>query len=295
MKGRSENRLRGVRILYEDPQIFVIEKAAGVLSQALRNVDENSVEEALGDYVRKGQWKSSRRVYLVHRLDRDTSGVMVVAKTEAVQQWFREHWNEVTTKVYLARVAGALDAERGVFESYLAEDEKFFVRSVRDGHSGKFARTVWRVVEPPAGEPPSTLVEVLLKSGRKHQIRVHFAEAGHPVLGDAKYGPKPPKPPPRAKGAPEARRRRPAPPPPLCLHAWKLSFEHPATHKTLSFEAAPPRWAKQVGRAAPCQPRTGKMPVPPVQTGKRPVPQVVFKQQRPKGRNQEEKRNDKRS
>ena len=158
MKGRSENRLRGVRILYEDPQIFVIEKAAGVLSQALRNVDENSVEEALGDYVRKGQWKSSRRVYLVHRLDRDTSGVMVVAKTESVQQWFREHWNEVTTKVYLARVAGALDAERGVFESYLAEDEKFFVRSVRDGHSGKFARTVWRVVEPPAGEPPSTLV-----------------------------------------------------------------------------------------------------------------------------------------
>ena len=86
------------------------------------------------------------------------------------------------------------------------EDEKFFVRSVRDGRSGKFARTVWRAVEPPAGEPASTLVEVLLKSGRKHQIRVHFAEAGHPVLGDAKYGPKPPKP--------------PAPPPGPFMPAW---------------------------------------------------------------------------
>jgi tRNA pseudouridine32 synthase/23S rRNA pseudouridine746 synthase/23S rRNA pseudouridine1911/1915/1917 synthase len=233
-----------VRILHEDPHLFVVEKAAGVLSQTLRNVDGQSVEDILGDYVRKGQWKSSRRVYLVHRLDRDTSGVMIVAKTESVQQWFREHWNEVTTKVYLARVAGALDAERGVFESYLAEDDRFFVRSVRDGSTGKFARTAWRTVEPPAGEPPSTLVEVLLKSGRKHQIRVHFAEAGHPVLGDAKYGPKPPASPVRAKGAPGTMRRRPAPPPPLCLHAWKLSFEHPAAHRTLSFEATPPAWAK---------------------------------------------------
>lgn len=226
MKHNSHNRLRGIRILFEDADVIVLEKAAGILTQETRRGDAYSVEGALTDYVRKGQWKSSKRVYLVHRLDRETSGVMMVVKNEAVQEWFRSKWNEVTTKHYLARVEGTLDAPSGVYESYLREDENYYVRSVKNPKFGKLARTEWEVVadvQAPRAQRATTLVDVTLKSGRKNQIRVHFAEAGHPVAGDSKYGKAP---------------RNAA----LCLHAWKLSFVHPTTQKTLTFEAPPPEW-----------------------------------------------------
>ena len=222
-------RLRGIRILYEDADVIVLEKAAGLLTQTLRGRGrvEPSVEAQLTDYVRKGQWKSARRVFLVHRLDRETSGVMMVAKTEAAETWLRDHWNEVTTKLYLARVEGALDASRGVFESYLREDERYFVKSVKNPAYGRLARTEWEVVSATA---VTTLVKVSLKSGRKNQIRVHFAEAGHPVVGDAKYGHG------RCGDA-------------LCLHAWQLTFQHPRTGETMAFSSEPPVWAR-VGKGA---------------------------------------------
>lgn len=227
-------RLRGIRILHEDADVIVVEKAAGILSQATRRGDAYSVEDALGDYVRKGQWKSSRHVYLVHRLDRETSGVMMVAKTESAQTWLRDHWGEVTSKVYLARVEGALEKSSGAFESYLREDEHYFVRSVKNPKFGKFARTEWEVVPekgPPPRGPRTTLVAATLKTGRKNQIRVQFAEAGHPVAGDAKYG----------------RGRRGDG---LCLHAWKLSFVHPATGETLAFETGLPSFAANASFAS---------------------------------------------
>ena len=226
MKRSLHNRLRGIRILHEDADVIVLEKAAGILTQETRRGDEYCVEGALTDYVRKGQWKSSKRVYLVHRLDRETSGVMMVVKNEAVQEWFRSKWNEVTVKHYLARVEGALETANGVYESYLHEDENYFVRSVKNPAFGKLARTEWQVVadaQAARTRTVTTLVDVTLKSGRKNQIRVHFSEAGHPVVGDSKYGKAP---------------RNTA----LCLHAWKLSFVHPATQKTLTFEAPPPEW-----------------------------------------------------
>ena len=213
---------RGVRILYEDEDLIVVEKSAGVLSQSLDRFDERSVEAVLTDWVRKGQRKSSKQVYLVHRLDRETSGVMMVAKTPAARDYFRTHWNEVTEKKYLARVDGVLAAEAGCFESYLWEDERYFVRSVKDPQKGKLARTEWRRL---SSTKATTLVEVTLKSGRKNQIRVHFSEAGHPVTGDSKYG--------------KARKSDT-----LCLHAWKLSFVHPRNGERLEFSAAAPIWGK---------------------------------------------------
>ena len=180
---------------------------------------EHTVEDALGDWVRKGQSKSRLRVYLVHRLDRDTSGVMMVAKSEEVQDYFRSNWNELTEKTYLARVEGKMDAPSGVFESYLCEDPKTLnVHSVSDPARGKLARTEWEVLSEGRG---TSLVKVVLKSGRRNQIRVHFAEAGHPVCGDVRYGT-------GGRG--------------LCLHAWRLSFIHPRTHETCTFEAPPPVW-----------------------------------------------------
>lgn len=173
-------------ILYEDRDVIAIDKPAGLLTTHTRAKESNTAEEWLNDYVRKGQTKSRAHVWLVHRLDRETSGVMMFAKSEEVAEYFRCNWNELTEKTYIARVEGELTEERGVFESYLRDDPKTMkVSSVKNLALGKLARTEWRRLSVTDG---TTLVEVKLKSGRKNQIRVHFSEAGHPVVGDVKYG-----------------------------------------------------------------------------------------------------------
>ena len=208
-------------ILYEDRDVIVIHKPAGLLTthtkllgRAAREA-QLTAENVLNDYVRKGQAKSSRRVWLVHRLDRETSGVMMFAKDERFAEAMRTRWNELTEKTYVARVEGVMDAEGGVFDSPLREDDDGYrVRQVPLDRGGKPARTEWRRL---AVERSTTRVEVSIKSGRKNQIRVHFAAAGHPVVGDVKYG-----------ARPAAR---------LCLHAWRLRFIHPVTGRSLDFES----------------------------------------------------------
>ena len=213
-------------ILHEDRDVIVIDKPAGMLTTHTRAKESNTAEEWLNDYVRKGQAKSRKHVWLVHRLDRETSGVMMFAKSEEVAEAFRANWNELTEKTYLARVGGEMAEERGVFESWLKEDEDGYrVRSVkgpssisrsssgsRDTRAPKFARTEWRKISTCDG---TTLVEVTLKSGRKNQIRVHFSEAGHPVIGDEKYG-----------GQRASR---------LYLHSARLRFRHPHDGKWMEF------------------------------------------------------------
>lgn len=195
--------------------MIVVDKPVGLLTTHTRAKETNTVEEFLNDYVRKGQAKSRLHVWLVHRLDRETSGVMMFARSEAVAEKFRAAWGELTEKTYLARVQGALDTERGAFESYLRDDERTMkVRSVANPKFGKFARTEWRKL---AAVGSDTLVEVTLKSGRKNQIRVHFSEAGHPVVGDVKYGGR------------KARR--------LFLHSLRLRFRHPHTGEWMKFES----------------------------------------------------------
>ena len=119
-------------ILYEDRDVIVIDKPAGMLTTHTRAKETNTAEEWLNDYVRKGQRRSRNHVWLVHRLDRETSGVMMFAKSEAVAEAFRANWNELTEKTYVARVEGEMAEERGVFESWLLEDEDGYkVRSVK--------------------------------------------------------------------------------------------------------------------------------------------------------------------
>lgn len=200
-------------IVYEDRDVIVISKPAGLLTSSLRPGERRTAELLLGDYVRKGQSRSSRRVYLVHRLDRETSGLMMFAKSEDVAGRFRDDWHRLTKKIYRARVEGSLEEDGGVFESYLRDDpETMKVSSVSDSALGKYARTEWRKL---AAEDAATLVEVELKTGRKNQIRVHFAEAGHPVVGDVKYG------------ARKADR--------LYLHSSALAFVHPHTGRWMQF------------------------------------------------------------
>jgi len=222
-------------ILYEDRDVIVIDKPAGLLTTHTRAKEANTAEEWLNDYVRKGQLRSRNHVWLVHRLDRETSGVMMFAKGERTAEWFRANWNELTEKTYRARVEGILAEEEGVFESWLKEDaDGYRVRSVAppggevkfqgQGQrrncppSPKLARTEWRKLSVEDG---TTLVEVTLKSGRKNQIRVHFSEAGHPVIGDEKYG-----------GQKASR---------LYLHALRLRFKHPHTGEWHVVESPVPR------------------------------------------------------
>ena len=199
----------------------MIDKPAGLLTTNTRLVgraareSQPTAENMLNDWVRKGQAKSRNRVWLVHRLDRETSGVMMFAKSEALADRIRDNWNELTEKRYVARVEGELTEESGAFESYLRDDPRTMkVSSVNNPRDGKFARTEWRRLSCSRG---TTLVEVFLKSGRKNQIRVHFSEAGHPVVGDVKYG---------AKKADR-----------LHLHSADLSFRHPLTGKVFSWHA----------------------------------------------------------
>ena len=223
-------------ILFEDDDLIVISKPAGLLTTHTNLVgriareSQLTAENVLNDYVRKGQAKSKKRVWLVHRLDRETSGVMMFAKTEEVAEAFRSDWANLTEKTYRARVAGELAEEGGVFESYLREDrDGYKVRSVQSAEtkqsrqSGsqpvpRFARTEWKKLSTESG---TTLAEVKLKTGRKNQIRVHFSEAGHPVIGDEKYG-----------GERASR---------LYLHALSLRFRHPHTGEWLEFTAPPPK------------------------------------------------------
>ena len=221
-------------ILFEDDDVIVIEKPAGLLATHTKLVgrlareSQFTAENILNDYVRKGQAKSKKRVWLVHRLDRETSGVMMFAKTEEVAEKFRADWASLTEKTYRARVEGLLEEESGTFESYLLEDaDGYRVRSVAapdarrtssSARTPKLARTEWRRISTTDG---TTLVEVKLKTGRKNQIRVHFSEAGHPVIGDEKYG-----------GERASR---------LYLHALSLRFRHPRTGEWLEFTAPPPK------------------------------------------------------
>ena len=217
MRPRRRERLSDAiagRILYEDRDLVVVDKPAGMLTTHTRlegraaREAQLTAENCLNDYLRKGQARSRLRVWLVHRLDRETSGVMMFAKSEEVAEHFRADWAKLTEKTYLADVEGELAEESGEFRSFLKEDaDGYRVRSVKKGTPGaKEAVTRWRRLGVGKG---FTQVEATLVSGRKNQIRVHFAEAGHPVVGDVKYG------------APRADR--------LHLHSHRLAFIHPRT------------------------------------------------------------------
>lgn len=215
--GKNKHVPKGMKILYEDDDVIVIEKAEGVLSCDIRGGERYNAEAALTDYVRKGVAKSSKRAWLVHRLDRETSGVMVFAKSAEMHDALQAAWDK-TEKHYLAAVRGVLAEKRGLLENWLVENDDLFVHCVpREIPGAKFARTEYTVLTEKDG---LSLLDVRLLTGRKHQIRVQFAERGHPVVGDAKYrGPKAPR---------------------LALHARSLSFPHPRTGKRLVFETPAP-------------------------------------------------------
>ena len=217
-KPSRKHRPRGLDILHEDRDLFVVDKEAGVLTTGTRRDETFTAENVLNDYVRKGCARSSKHVWLVHRLDRETSGVLLFAKTEEAQQHLKDNW-KATEKLYLAVVRGHLAEKRGMFSSYLTENEDLYVFSTNDPSRGKLSQTAYTVIKE---TPALSFVKIRLLTGRKNQIRVHFAEAQHPVLGDPKYG--------RDK---QFRER-------LCLHAKSIAFDHPHSGKRLFFDTPIP-------------------------------------------------------
>lgn len=208
-----------LQLVYEDEHVIVINKGYGLLSVGTQSHrKEVSAYDILRDYVKEQHPKN--RIFVVHRLDRDTSGLMMFAKTEEAQEILRHNWNNmVLDRLYVALLEGYVEEDEGFVKSRLAENSQFVVYSTQEEGEGKLAVTRYKVLRRANG---LSLVEFSLDTGRKNQIRVHASEMGHPISGDRKYG------------AHESRLHR------LCLHARTLRFAHPVTRKDMRFELPVP-------------------------------------------------------
>ena len=216
-KHKKSFHCKELDIVFEDPYLFIIDKHPGLLSMS-NNSRQQTVQTVLNRYLEKGGGRNTS--HLVHRLDRDTSGLMVYAKDVQTQQSLINSWQQlVTDRRYLALVKGEFEQPRGRVQSWLTEDKKFITHSSPVDNGGKYAVTHYNVLASSNGY---SLVECELETGRKNQIRVHMAQLGHPVVGDRKYG------------SDEDPMRR------LGLHAYMLCFTHPVTGKHLRFETPVP-------------------------------------------------------
>lgn len=218
------HRPRGLEILHDDRDILVVDKEPGLLTMSFHKDQENTAERILTDYVRKGYSRSRNRVFVVHRLDRDTSGILVFAKSLPAKQRLKDTWKQ-TEKYYLAAVHGHLDPASGMFSSFLAEDDDQLVHSVENPGEGRLAQTVYSVIRQ---SRQLSIVKIKLLTGQKNQIRVHFAEHGHPVVGDLKYG--------SQKKSYER----------LALHAKSLAFNHPHHGERMVFHTVIPDFFKKI-------------------------------------------------
>jgi len=215
---------KGLSILYEDHAILVVDKINGLLTVSTEKVRENTAYYLLNTYVKKGNHKSRNRVFIVHRLDRDTSGIIIFAKNENAKRFLQDEWHGFKKKYY-AVVDGSLPEKEGVITSYLAENLAHKMYSVNDPEKGKLAKTGFKVIKE---SKKYSLLEIDLLTGRKNQIRVHCSEKGFPVAGDKKYGKK-------DKGIKR-----------LALHAASLTIVHPDTKEKMTFETTVPAYFKSL-------------------------------------------------
>ena len=230
-RGNVELRHPKLRIIYEDDALIVVEKKNGLLTVPYNpKSSETTAYSILKDYVRKQSNRNT--IHVVHRLDRETSGVLVFAKSPELQEYMRTYWKQLVTKrTYVALVEGHFDKKEGTITTWLTEDPHTgMVYSSPKDDGGQKAVTHYSVVKSTTigegdQELPISLVELNLETGRTNQIRVHMQSLGHPVMGDRKYGH-------GNEFSPIDR---------LCLHARVLEFIHPMTEKKVRFEVPVPK------------------------------------------------------
>lgn len=209
---------RYVRLIYEDPDLVVIEKNLGILSMSA-TPKQYSVKNVLDEYFMRRHFRCTAHV--VHRLDRETSGLMIYAKSIEMQQILEENWHDIVfDRRYVALVCGNVNRPGGTIRSWLTEKPDFTILSSKTDNGGKEAVTYFRTL---AASPQYSLLELKLETGRKNQIRVHMKDIGHPVAGDQKYG----------NGQNPLGR--------LALHALRLNFYHPRTGQPMNFDTPIPR------------------------------------------------------
>lgn len=206
-------------IIYEDDEIIVINKPSGLLSIASDKEKGSTAYRMLSDYVQ--QKDKHNRVFVVHRLDEDTSGVLMVAKNVKIQQALQEKWNDIVSKRgYYAIVEGVMEKPSGTIKSYLKKNAQNMMYSSRKPGDGQLAITHYKVMK---STDTYSLLDVNIDTGRKNQIRVHLGEMGHHIIGDDKYG----------EPADPIKR--------LGLHAYELDLTHPITGKKMKFTAPTPK------------------------------------------------------
>ncbi len=215
MQAKAQNKLE---IIYEDEEIIVINKPSGLLSIESDTEKAITAYKMVEDYVRRKD--KTLRVVIVHRIDRDTSGVLLFAKNEEVKNMLFKHWNDIVSKrEYIAICEGQFKEKEGTVQSYLMQNQFNMVYSTHDSKNGKLAITHYKVMKE---NQDYSMLDVNIDTGRKNQIRVHMKDLGHKIVGDNKYG---------EEGEPLFR---------LGLHAYKLEFTHPKTKKLMSFKAKIP-------------------------------------------------------
>ncbi len=230
-RGNSQLTHPKLRIVYEDDDLIVVNKQPGLLTVAATpGSSETTAFSILRAYVKKQNARAG--IYVVHRLDRETSGLLVFARSEELQHYMREYWRDlVTDRTYIALAEGILEPREGKITTWLTEDKRnavVYSSPVDDG--GDIAITNYKVLktskrDATAINQPYSLVELHLETGRTNQIRVHLASKGCPVVGDRKYGH-------GNESSPIDR---------LCLHAKVLEFIHPVTEKKVRFESPVPK------------------------------------------------------
>ena len=207
-----------LNIVYEDKYLLVIDKKEGLLTNSPTK-EKDTAQSILNQYFIYTNQRC--RAHTIHRLDRDTSGLMLFAKSKDVALMFEEDWkNTVYDRRYVAVVSGCVEKKEGVVKSWLKDNKAFVTYSSPTDNGGKYAETYYQTLMSHKGY---SLVELRLETGRKNQIRVHMADIGHPVVGDTKYG----------NGDNSLGR--------LCLHAYKLCFHHPIKKTDLEFETPFPK------------------------------------------------------
>lgn len=209
------NKDKDIEIIYEDKDLIVVNKESGILVVDNETNKNKTLYNLVSEYVKKSN--KNNKIFIVHRLDQDTSGIVIFAKNENIKKLLQDNWNDIVlTRKYIAIVEGNIN-NKGIIKNFLEENKNHFVYV---SNKGKLAITEYEKIK---SNDKYSWVDINLKTGRKNQIRVHFKSIGHPVVGDIKYGNK----------SEEFKR--------LCLHAYELSFINPINNKKMVFKTSYPQ------------------------------------------------------